>query len=341
MPDLLSFLLTLQEEHGGAIPFERFMRESLYHPYFGYYSANINGVGKRGDFSTSASLDTSLGGAIAAWIKSRASFHDWKQIPIIEVGAGNGDLARTVLHHLGWKAPWTTDYMILESSPRLRELQRATLQWRGVHWVSSLREAFAHCDGRALIFSNELVDAFPCRLFEKEAMGWRELGLRISPFGSLEETLLGSFQEDSWFAQFDHLPVGQRVERIDSFRDWMKELDSLWREGAMLTIDYGNTADHLYNRRQGGSVRAYFRHECFIGNQVYARFGKQDLTADVNFSDLTGWGSSLGWKNQPLLTQREFVKKWVNSKTNKGASNRFSIPGEAGDCFLVLEQSKN
>ena len=233
-----------------------------------------------------------------------------------------------------------TDYMILETSPILRAQQQSRLTWGGVHWVSSLEEALANSGGTALIFSNELADAFPCRIFEKGVVAWRELGVRITTQGSLEETLLGSPQEDSWFTQFDHLPVGQRVERIDSFRDWMKDLNSLWILGSMLTIDYGNTANLLYDRRPDGSLRAYFRHERYIGNQVYARFGKQDLTADVNFSDLITWGSSFGWRNEPLLTQREFVKKWVNSKANMALSNRFSTLGESGDSFQVLEQSK-
>ena len=340
VPDLLSFLHRLQEKHGGVLSFERFMREALYHPDFGYYSANIKGVGKVGDFSTSASLDSFLGEAIAAWIKKRTENLGWKRIPILEVGAGNGELSRAVLYHLGWKARWMTDYMILETSPILRAQQQSRLMWRGVHWVSSLEEALANSGGTALIFSNELADAFPCRIFEKGVVGWRELGVRITTQGSLEETLLASPQEDSWFTQFDHLPAGQRVERIDSFRDWMKDLNSLWILGSMLTIDYGNTSNLLYDRRPDGSLRAYFRHERYIGNQVYARFGKQDLTADVNFSDLIAWGSSFGWRNEPLLTQREFIKKWVNSKANTALSNRFSTFGDAGDSFQVLEQSK-
>ena len=340
VPDLLTLLHKLQEDHEGVIPFEQFMRQALYHPKFGYYTANIQGVGAGGDFSTSASLDSSLGGAIAAWIRDRASDLSWRQIPILEVGAGNGQLARTVLHHLGWKAPWITDYMILETSPLLREQQKSRLQWRGVRWVTSLDEAFERNDGRALIFSNELVDAFPCRIFEKGITGWSELGVRISTEGSLEETLVGSLQEDPWFTQYDHLPVGQRVERIDSFQDWMKDLNSLWKQGSMLTIDYGNTADLLYNRRPGGSMRAYFRHERFHGNQVYARFGKQDLTADVNFSDLMDWGGRLGWKNEPLVTQREFVNRWNSCKTKTSSFDRFSTPDDAGDSFLVLDQSK-
>ena len=57
--DILGFLYEVQKEGDGAIPFERFMQEALYHPDLGYYSANIRGIGKKGDFSTSATLDDS------------------------------------------------------------------------------------------------------------------------------------------------------------------------------------------------------------------------------------------------------------------------------------------
>ena len=39
----------------------------------------------------------------------------------------------------------------------------------------------------ALILSNELVDAFPCRVFEKRPDGWRELALRIEDGRVMEE----------------------------------------------------------------------------------------------------------------------------------------------------------
>ncbi|MCX8494188.1 MAG: hypothetical protein ORN23_08175, partial [Chthoniobacterales bacterium] len=84
------------------IPLERFMREALHHPTFGYYSSQIHDVGCEGDFSTAASLDPQLGAAIAHWIRQRANELGWRntRIPVIEVGAGNGLMARSVLRHL-------------------------------------------------------------------------------------------------------------------------------------------------------------------------------------------------------------------------------------------------
>jgi SAM-dependent MidA family methyltransferase len=334
----------VQDECGGLIPLERFMREALYHPTFGYYSSQIPDVGCRGDFSTAATLDPQLGEAIAHWIRQRAKELGWKNngIPVIEVGAGSGLLARSVMRHLDWKTRWRIDYMICETSPILRSKQQQKLRRRGIRWIESMKEGLQRSGGRALIFSNELVDAFPCRVFQKSGDDWQEVGIIIHPDGSLSETTSSPIAPDAWLADFTGLPEGQRVERHDSYRDYLQTWSPYWKEGSLLTIDYGDLATALYavgQRHLGGSLRAYWKHQCYSGREVYARFGKQDLTADVNFSDLIAWGYSLGWKEQAFSTQREFLNRWVSAKNIAESSNRFLIPGDAGDAFKVLEQS--
>jgi SAM-dependent MidA family methyltransferase len=360
--DLVSFLRQVQEECGGAIPFERFMQEALYHPRFGYYSANIKDVGRGGDFSTSATLGEGLGAAIASWITGRSKELGWKDIPVIEIGAGNGVLAHSVLKHLPWRKRWRTDYMIHETSPILRERQKKILRWRGVRWIDSLPQTLDSLKGRALIFSNELVDAFPCRLYMRTETSWEELGVRILPDGSLSEVSLSSPSTLGGFASPDTLPLpsqaleGQRVERHDSYHSWMRAWAPHWKSGSMLTIDYGDVRERLYTRRPEGSLRAYWKHQRYTGRDLYARFGKQDLTADVNFSDLITWGEAWGWKTIHLTIQREFLTRFLlsapNSSPSRGIGQTSSSTTinsnidteaveDAGDAFKVLEQQPN
>ena len=348
--DLLPFLLRVQEECGGAIPFERFMQEALYHPRFGYYSAHIKDVGREGDFSTSATLDEGLGAGIASWIRLRSRELGWRDIPVIEVGAGNGALARSVLGHLGWRKRWQTNYMIHETSPILRERQKRNLRWKGVRWIDSLPQTLGRLHGRALIFSNELVDAFPCRLYLRTETSWEELGVRILPDGSLSEVSLGIPSNTDSFTATENLtlpspaPVGQRVERHDSYHSWIKAWAPHWKSGSMLTIDYGDVRETLYDRRPEGSLRAYWKHNRYTGPDFYARFGKQDLTADVNFSDLITWGEALGWKTLLYTSQREFMADYQPDSPSPSpfsSSSIFTTLGDAGDArnaFRVLEQ---
>jgi SAM-dependent MidA family methyltransferase len=338
--NLPAFLRSLQEECGGAIPFERFMQEALYHPQFGYYTAHISDVGARGDFSTAATLDEGLGIAIAAWIKDRSNALQWKRTSVIEVGAGSGALASTVLHHLGWIKRLRTDYRIVEASPILRKRQKEALRGRRVAWCHSMEEALKQSEGRALIFSNELVDAFPCRLFERVDSGWKEVGVYFANDGSLREVLLDHQDDEPAFQGFNELPIGHRVEQHGSYRAWLEGWRHEWKEGFLLTIDYGDTEETLYKRRPLGSMRAYWKHQLRTGLEVYARFGKQDITADVNFSNLISWGEEVGWNTISLASQREFLMSWLPLKRRGSISERFTSPGDAGDAFRTLEQSR-
>lgn len=339
---LLSFLVGIQEEHGGAIPVERFMKEALYHPEFGYYTAHIRDVGPRGDFSTSATLGEELGTAIARWIEDRIRVlgldrwsRGFKRIPLIEIGAGNGSLARTILKNLDWRIAWRVEYMIHETSPTLRRIQKKNLRWNRVRWISSLAGALEKTEGRALMFSNELVDAFPCRVFERGEQSWSEIGIRISPDGGLSEVHLPISSDLPDLDHFSHLSRGQRVEVHESYRSWLKTWSDLWKSGALLTIDYGDTADRLYMRRLSGSLRGYWNHERITGPHVYARFGKQDLTADVNFTDLIRWGEASDWKTLSLETQGEFLNRWLDSE---GITPSHHDLNGAHDSFRILEQ---
>jgi SAM-dependent MidA family methyltransferase len=159
-------LAKLQDECGGSIPIDRFMEAALYHPDLGYYTKRIRTVGARGDFTTWPGLDSSLARAVAAWLRERPLGH------VIEAGAGTGRLAAQVLHHLGWARRWRTTYHIVEISPVLREEQRKTLKGRRIVWHDSMADALRAAGGRANIFSNELPDAFPCRVFVRQAGSW-------------------------------------------------------------------------------------------------------------------------------------------------------------------------
>ena len=329
--------MRIQEECEGVIPFDCFMREALYHPNLGYYSAKIADVGPKGDFSTSATLGNQLGAAIAGWILKKVHEAGWRTIPILEVGAGNGSLAKTVLNHLGWKNRIRIRYSIVETSPVLIAHQKKALRFRRVRWHSSVSEALQQSSGRALIFSNELVDAFPCRLFEKGLHGWNEVGVQLSSDGSLHEVLIPLIGEDVWFRQFEDFRAGQRIVRHDSFKKWLHTWRSGWREGAMLTIDYGSSDFSKIRPSKEGTLRAFWKHRRFTGAGLYARFGKQDLTADVNFADLIRWGDEAGWQTLSLQSQSSFAMMHADPR-EVTLDTRFTDPEDVGGAFLVLEQ---
>ena len=316
------FLRSLQNELGGSIPFHRFMHAALYHPDFGYYSTRIHTVGRRGDFSTMATLDRSLARGIATWMeKNRAR-------DVIEIGAGSGQLARDILTSLGWWKRLHLRYHIVEVSTPLREAQKKLLSGLRVTWHESLPAALDALGGRAHIFSNELVDAFPCRVFERTAEAWLELHVRIEN-GRCHEILQHCTVPDSTVFQHS-FNAGQRVEVHESYHCWLQDWSPRWKSGTMLTIDYGDTVPTLYHRRPAGSVRGYAAHQVLNGEDVYQAPGRCDLTADVNFSDLKTWGEQQGWRCVSHSTLANFLAPKLPT--------RFQTAAEA---FRVIEQFRS
>ena len=309
----------------GPLRFDRFMDLALHDPERGYYARRIRGVGKGGDFTTTPMLTPALGKAVAAWAKWALKESACRDL--IELGPGEGVLAESVMKSFPW---WRKPRLhLVERSVPLREKQAARLGKR-VTWHDTIESALKVCGGKACAYSNEFADAFPVRRFRREENGWSELFLQ---------------PQESW-QPCDDLPEssvftlsfspGQIVEVAESYRDWLRGWLPKWRAGRMLTIDYGAQAGDLYFRRPRGTVRAYSRQQRLEGPAIYQNPGRQDLTADVNFTDLQHWAEPYAVTRQ-LLFQAEFLMHHCDP--NEPADVHAVDVDGAGEAFLVLEQS--
>lgn len=272
------------------------MARALHDPTHGYYARNIRDIGARGDFTTAPQLSGTPGKAIAAWVAD--ALRETGTRDVIEIGPGLGTLARQVIRNLPLLLRLRTRFHLVESSPRLTERQKSLLGKRVTHHAS-IHSALGSCSGGAVIYSNELVDAFPVRVFEKAANTWREIALDHSG-GQTSEALLPPSELPPSSAFSLDFPDGQRVEIHDSYRLWLESWMPGWKRGAMLTIDYGESAENLYHRRPKGTLRAYFLHQRSEGPEIYLNPGLRDITADVNFTDLARWASPWADSDEPL-----------------------------------------
>ena len=301
------------------------MARCLHDPKKGYYARNIRSIGQRGDFTTAPQISTAPAKAIAHWASQAMRQH--KTHNLIEIGPGLGRLSQDLLKNLPFLTRLRTKLHLVESSAPLAEHQRSLLGQKASFHIN-IHSALDACEGKAVIFSNELVDAFPVRLFEKQE-SWKEIHLDHSagftkeiPFSAAELPSSSIFQQD--------LPDGQRVEVHESYHSWLTSWLPQWKHGEMLTIDYGEVAEKIYHRRPLGSLRAYLLHQRLEGDSIYQNPGLQDLTADVNFTDLAEWSSP--WlKSYPPENFAEFLQPFQTKE--------LTTLSLAASHFLALRQS--
>jgi SAM-dependent MidA family methyltransferase len=332
-----SWLAELVQGEGGKIRFDRFMELALYHPVYGYYSAQTQTIGSLGDFSTWVTLDDSLGRALTHWIRAESKALKLRHLTVIELGPGTGQLARTILR--GFR-PWEKlrYYIVDVNRPSMDGLART---FRRIKRFDSIEDALRATDGIAIVFSNEFVDAFPCRRFIRTNSDWDEIWIELRDGRWLERTLPTQLCPEST-ALSPSVAVGQFVEVHETYHSWLKEVSFYLRTGALLTIDYGGPAAEIYWGKRKGSLRAFFQHQRFEGMEIYRRPGKQDLTADVNFEDLRCWSGPLGFDEVAYTTQREFVQRWYPQafELENPATSFVLDPAGAGTAFKVLHQRK-
>lgn len=303
--------------------FDRFMEVALYHPQKGYYSSRISSVGPRGDFTTTPQLSSTLAKAIAHHF-NQSGFHH-----LIEVGPGTGTLTRAIWRELSFLKRRKTKLHLVEVSIPLQKLQKQALPQAFTH--STIQSALEAASEPAFVYSNELVDAFPVRIFRKEEQEWSELFLTGSQpqlseqFQPLQEQPSSSLFEENY-------PKGHRIEIHESYRHWLAKWTSHF-QGQLLTIDYVATAP----RPRSGTLRGYFQHERLTGSSLYQNAGHTDLTADVHFKDLILWGKEFGLETHFHKSQREFLLPFTQ---NTKADHYLTDLEGAGSAFEVLLQEK-
>ncbi len=311
--------------------FDSWMQRALYDPQKGYYARRIETVGGRGDFTTAPMLSGHLAHAIGKWADD--AMQETGVRDLVEIGPGTGTLAKAVWKSLPWVRRRKCRLHLVETSEPLAAQQRDLLGAK-VSWHRGPEEAMEACGGKAVIYSNELVDAFPCRRYELTPKGWMEIAVQFDAQQQASEVLLPPQgpPDSSIFASTytESFELGQRVEVHSAYNTWLQAWLPLWKAGRMLTIDYGAKAQDLYERQPQGSMRAYLLQQRLTGMDIYQNVGRQDLTADVNFTDLIRW--SQPWvKESKLQSLSEFL-------AGSGAEKRLLDPQGAGGAFKILEQ---
>ncbi len=320
--------------HGNWISMEEFMELALYDETQGYYSANIAAIGFRGDFSTTATMSDLLARRlIAHW--HQACEECGRNLPMIEVGGGNADLAMAISRNLSLWQRLRMRYYMVDRSLALRNLQ-AMVGGTFVRVKSSIDKALKAADGRAFIFCNELPDAFPARQFVYQGGEWLELGLSIQGGRIIRQANRRPLPESSAFSRWAR--EGQVIEVHESYHKWYAEWQRLWKCGIFVTIDYGELNETLYHRRPAGTLRGYKAHQMLGADELPPMAGHCDITADVNFTDLRTLAERCLGDAVEYMSQRDYLLPFVQDG-NAADAHLVAIPG-AGNHFNVLIQHR-
>jgi SAM-dependent MidA family methyltransferase len=306
----LAALLRQRISAQGPIPFVEFMQQALYHSEHGYYMTPRQRIGKRGDFFTSSSVHALFGQLVARQLVQMWELLGRETFSIIEQGAGEGHFALDILSALQAEAPdcyRQLDYVLLEVSPDNRQRQQAVLQPHAgrVRW--SELEQLGEIQGCFL--SNELVDAFPVRLLEKQQGELKEVFVGLDEQGAFCELLLAP-QDDAVAAYLAWLGIqpleGNRFEVNLAAVDWMRQVADVLKRGFVLTIDYGYPAEELYAPfRRDGTLMCYRQHRA--DENPLLDVGAKDITTHVDFTALQLAGTESGLSTHCFIEQYRFL----------------------------------
>ena len=352
----LASLLQSEIEKKGPMPFDRWMTQCLYHPELGYYTNGDQKVGRDGDFYTSISVGSCFGMILAHRIITyTAELSDLETLTIVEIGANSGQLACDILDTLASEAPQLyakLHYIICEPLETMRQIQLQTLARHTSNLthqsqISDLKQPLT----RAILLSNELIDAFPVKIITKADGGWLEKVLSSSPSGfELNNTAIKS----SELAQFVNtlpaeLPDGYTTEFRPNLVKFTSACSESIEQGLIITIDYGHiNADYYAPERATGTLRTFYQHTA--AETPLENIGNQDITAHVDFTQLAKHFKDAGLEPSYFDTQSRYLthhaQSWFSSieKSGKAPPSKLirqfqtlTHPAMMGRQFHVLE----
>jgi SAM-dependent MidA family methyltransferase len=331
---------------GGWISFARYMELALYAPALGYYCAGSRKLGKAGDFVTAPEISPLYGQTLARQVKQVL---DSGLDEVLEVGAGSGALAATLLEELERSGKAPRNYLILELSSDLRERSRDTLAERVPHllervaWLNRLPPSFS-----GVVIGNEVLDAMPVHVVRVQSGKIEEggVGVRADRVDWSWRIASGDLLEA---ARALKLPEGFRTEIPLVAHAFMRTLAGVLEKGLALFVDYGFPAKEYYHpQRKEGTLMCHYRHRAHSDPFFFP--GLQDITSHVDFSAMAAAAREGGLDLAGYTSQAQFLVNCgiteVMARTPSGdgarylplanQANRLTSPAEMGELFKVI-----
>ncbi len=348
----------------GAISFRDWMEAALYDETDGYYfRRDLIRWGRAGDYRTAPERSLLFSATFASYFarlyEELGAPHDWT---IFEAGAGAGDFAHGVLQTLQRNYPHifaATRYVIDEASADARDRAGQRLSEFADRIEFRRLTETSEAVNEGIVFSNELLDAFPVHRVTVHDGKLFELFVDLDEAGGFVWTK----HEPSTPRLADYLArsgielsEGQIAEVNLEVESWMRCAASVFKRGYLILVDYGAEASELYSapHRHKGTLRAFHHHS--FAEDVLSRPGQQDLTTTIDWTNVSRIGTELGLQtvsfeqqdkfllHAGLLDQLERMTAEAPSEADalilSSTVRELILPGGMSESFQVLVQGK-
>lgn len=276
----------------GAITFHDWMDAALYEKPDGYYVRNDKERwGRAGDYRTASEISSLFAATFAGYFaRLFKELNSPEEFTIVEYGAGSGSFALGVLITLQRQFPSVFDatkYLIEEISEssklkieeRLSDFSNRFSFYRSSEISGSLQNV--------IIFSNELIDAFPVHRVAMREDTLKEIYVDVDDtdnFVLVEDKPVSDSINDYIQKNKIELKENQIIEINLAADKWIKQVAMNIENGFIVTVDYGADAETLYdfNSYPEGTLRAFSKHQ-FV-DDLLSHIGDVDLTTTVNWT---------------------------------------------------------
>ena len=348
---------------GGVIGFDRFMDLVLYAPGYGYYCGGKRKFGAAGDFVTAPEISPLYSYCLAS--QCRQVLENMRGGRILEFGPGSGVMAAEILRYLARQNCLPDEYLLLDLSADLRQVQRETLQrlvpehMQRIRWLDSLPEP--GFDG--VMIANEVLDAMPVSRIDFSARPTREFGVAFDTAAAGFRWHSREVTDPRMLLLLDNLRAGRSwpdetgpyvTEVSLAVRDWVAVVADILGTGLLLVIDYGFPRREYYHaERSQGTLMCHYRHRAHDNPLILP--GLQDITAHVDFTAVAEEAHDSGLHVAGYTTQAHFListglaqileQTVAEDMTRQIELNqqikKLTMPHEMGELFKVMALTKN
>ena len=293
----------MKNKNNNLFTLDKFIEESLYNKKHGYYMKK-NPFGESGDFITAPNISILFSEMIAIWVISFwEKLNCPKQFNLIELGAGNGEMMRVLIHTFNKfpKFKNSCKINILEKSKLLQQIQKTNIKNTKVKWLNNLDELN---NFPCIFIANEFFDALPIKQFLKKGKKWHERHVNFANNEKLEYLDIPfDMQKFEKVIKFKISYKQTFIEYSPLASKYLKTIISKIKlnNGGILIIDYA-----YIEREMKNTLQAVFKHKYC---DVLKGFRNSDITYKLSFNLINKMIKKLAPCSSINTTQKKFLTK--------------------------------